>query len=123
MTAVSESKPVRILAGVAAGSTAVAAGLPLLTPDRFDWIGPALGLLGIAIVAGLAKFTEDKVTPNENVAVQIVGVERGEGARSGPGQLVATDALKGIATGAPVTVEPTTAFGEPFDTPPTPPRH
>lgn len=106
MTPVSESKPVRVLAGVAAGALAVAAGLPLLTPDEFDWIGPALGLLGIGIVAGLGKFTETKVTPNDNVAVQIVGVERGDGARGGDGQLIATDALKGIATGAPVDVTP-----------------
>lgn len=70
MSEISRSKPVRVLAGVAAGALAVAGGLPLLTPDRLDWIGPALGLLGIGIVAGLGKFTEDKVTPVENVAAQ-----------------------------------------------------
>lgn len=118
MTAVSESKPVRILAGVAAGSTAVAAGLPLLTPDRFDWIGPALGLLGIAIVAGLAKFTEDKVTPLENVAVRKLAATPDRGVL-----LIAEQGMPGIPNGAEVDVTPATAFGEPFDTPPTPPRH
>lgn len=59
-------RPVRILAGVAAGFAVVAGGLPALTPDRFDWIGAAVGLAGLAITAGLAKVTEDKVTPLES---------------------------------------------------------
>jgi hypothetical protein len=101
MTEVSQSKPVRVLAGVAAGALAVAGGLPLLTPDRLDWIGPALGLLGIGIVAGLGKFTEDKVTPVENVAAQVLP----------SGKVVAGDGSQDIPTGSPVTVEPTTAGG------------
>jgi hypothetical protein len=108
-TPVSESKPVRVLAGVAAGALVVAGGLPLLTPDRFDWIGPAIGLAGAALVAGLGKATEGKVTPTENVAARVLP----------SGQVVAGDASE-IKTGAPVTVEPTTAFGEPFDPPPAP---
>lgn len=108
MTAVSQSKPVRVLAGVAAGALAVAGGLPLLTPDEFDWIGPALGLLGIGIVAGLGKFTEDKVTPTENVA-----------ARQLPSGMVVAGEASAVRTGVPVDVTPV-AFGEPFDTPPHP---
>lgn len=56
-------RPVRILYGVAAGFGVLGSGLPALTPERYDWIGPAVGLTGLAILAGLAKVTEDKVTP------------------------------------------------------------
>lgn len=95
MTEVSKSKPVRVLAAVAAGSITLGSGLPLITPDQYDWIGPAAGLLGLVITAGLAKFTEDKVTPNENVA-----------ARALPsGETVAGDASP-VPTGAPVDVTP-----------------
>lgn len=94
---VSKSKPVRILAGVAASALVVSNGLPLLTPDRFDWIGPALGLLGLAITAGVAAATEGQVTPTEDVAVK----------RAGDGQLVAGPASI-ITTGAAVEVTPST---------------
>ena len=69
-TQVSVSKPVRTLYAVAAGATAVSAGLPMLTPDRFDWIGPALGLLGIVITVAMGKYTEGSVTPWEDVAAK-----------------------------------------------------
>lgn len=72
MAEVSKSKPVRLLAAVAAGSITLGSGLPLITPDQYDWIGPAAGLLGLVITAGLAKFTEDKVTPNENVGARLL---------------------------------------------------
>lgn len=67
----SASKPVRALYAVAAGATAVSAGLPLLTPDRFDWIGPALGLLGVVITVAMGKYTEGTVTPWEDVAAKL----------------------------------------------------
>lgn len=113
MSTVSESKPVRVLYGVSASTLVVAAGLPLLTPDSFDWIGPALGLVGAAIVAGLGKFTEGKVTPVENVEAHVTVTDSGK-------RIVTAGAGSDIPTGAPVTVEPATAFGAPFDTPPTP---
>ena len=93
----SRSKPVRLLTAVAASSTAVAGGLPLLTPDRFDWIGPAAGLLGLVITVGLAAYTEEKVTPYEDVAAK----------RTQDGQLVAGPATH-ITTGAAVEVTPST---------------
>lgn len=96
MAETSKPKPVRLLAAVAAGSTALAGGLPLLTPDRFDWIGPALGLLGLVITAGLAKWTEDSVTPNENVAARVLP----------SGTTVAGDGTD-IRNGVPVDVVPT----------------
>jgi hypothetical protein len=96
MAEVSKSKPVRLLASVAAGSITLGSGLPLITPDRYDWIGAACGLLGVVITAGLAKWTYDSVTPNENVA-----------ARALPsGETVAGDASL-VRTGAPVDVVPT----------------
>lgn len=91
----SKSKPVRLLASVAAGSTVLAGGLPLLTPAQYDWIGPAAGLLGLVITAGLAVYTEQSVTPNDAVA-----------ARALPsGDVVAGDASP-VKTGAPVDVTP-----------------
>jgi hypothetical protein len=113
-TPVSESKPVRTLYAISAGALVVAAGLPLLTPDQFDWIGPALGLVGAALVAGLGKFTEGKVRPVENVEATVHTTDSGE-------RLVLAGEGSEIPTGAPVTVEPTTAFGAPFDT--TPPQN
>lgn len=104
MNAVSEAKPVRLLYSVAASGLVLASGLPLLTPDRLDWIGPAIGLAAAVVTAGLGRFTEDKVTPTENVEVRILP----------SGKLVAGEGSE-IPTGAPVTVEPTTPFGEPFD--------
>jgi hypothetical protein len=67
---VSESKPVRALAYVAAASVVLAGGLPPLTPDQFDWIGPAVGLVGLVATALLAVRTEGKVTPWEDVAAK-----------------------------------------------------
>jgi len=91
----SKSKPVRLLAAVAAGSTVLAGGLPLLTPDQYDWIGPAAGLLGLVITAGLAVYTEQSVTPNDAVAVRELP----------SGTLVAADASS-IRNGEPVDVTP-----------------
>lgn len=93
----SESQPVLILGSVAAVSVVLAGGLPPLTPDNLDWIGPAVGLVGLCATAVLTVLTKRKVTPNENVA-----------ARALPsGQVVAGEGSP-ITTGAPVDVTPTT---------------
>jgi hypothetical protein len=68
---VSTSKPVRALASVAAGTVVLSTGLPILTPDRFDWIGGAVGLLGLVITAGLAKWTEGQTTPWADVSSKV----------------------------------------------------
>ena len=94
----SPGKPVRVLASVSASALVVSNGLPLLTPDRFDWIGPAIGLVGLAITAGLAAWTEGKVTPNENVAARVVPLPSGDRVVAGEGSE--------IRTGASVAVVP-----------------
>ena len=104
MAEVSRSKPVRLLASVAAGSIALGAGLPLITPDAYDWTGPAAGLLGLVITAGLAKWTEDSVTPNANVAVRAVERQLDGGITSV--KLVAEEGMRGIPNGASVDVLP-----------------
>jgi hypothetical protein len=91
---VSKPKPVRLLLAVAAGSTTLAGGLPLLTPDGLDWIGPAAGLLGLVITTAVAVYTEQAVTPWEDVAVK---------ATPG-GRLVAGPAAENIPNGAAVQV-------------------
>lgn len=97
MSEPSQSQPVLILGSVAAGAVVLATGLPPLTPDSLDWIGPAVGLLGLVATAILTFITRGKVTPNENVA-----------ARALPsGETVAGDASP-VRTGAPVDVVPTT---------------
>lgn len=109
-TPVSESKPVRALGAVAAGAAVLAGGLPVLTPDEYDWIGAAVGLAGLVLVAGVTKWTENRVTPTENVEATVHVTESGR-------RMISAGEGSEIPTGAPVTVEPTTAFGAPFDTP------
>lgn len=92
----SPSRPVRVLAAVTGSAAVIAGGLPLLTPDRFDWIGAAIGLAGAAIAAAVTKYTEGRVTPVENVEVR----------KLPSGMLVAGEGSD-IRTGAPVTVTPT----------------
>lgn len=72
MTETSQSQPVLILGSVAAVSVVLATGLPPLLPDQLDWIGGAVGLLGLCATAVLTLFTRGKVTPNENVAAQLL---------------------------------------------------
>lgn len=67
----STSKPVRLLAGVAGATVVLASGLPPLTPDAFDWVGPAVGLLGLVITAFLASSTEKQVTPWADVSSKV----------------------------------------------------
>ena len=96
--------PVAVLGSVAAGALVISNGLPALTPDEFDWIGPAVGLVGLAITAGVTFWTRSQVTPVEDVEVRrLPPVEPGE-----PVRLVAGEGSK-IPTGAPVEVTPTTA--------------
>lgn len=90
----SRSKPVRTLYAVAAGFTALAAGLPLLTPDGLDWIGPAIGLAGIVITVALGVYTQENVTPWDEVAVKATPT----------GKLVAGPAAENIPNGAGVKV-------------------
>jgi hypothetical protein len=90
----SKSKPVRLLFAVAGSATILAGGLPLLTPDRFDWIGPAVGLLGLVISGGVTIYTEQNTTPWEDVAVKATPT----------GKLVAGPAAENIPNGAGVQV-------------------
>jgi hypothetical protein len=106
---VSRSKPVRWLTATAAAATALAGGLPLLTPDRYDWIGPALALLGVVITVGVGKYTEDNTTPWADVAAKVTPT----------GRIVSGPADKERPTGAGVDlVSP--ARGAEFMTPPGP---
>lgn len=89
----SRSKPVRVLGSVAAGSAALAGGLPMLTPDRYDWIGPAFGLLGIVLSVALTKWTEDQTTPWDDVAAKVT-----------PSGKVVAGPASSIPTGATVEV-------------------
>lgn len=93
----SPSRPVRLLAGITGSAAVIAGGLPLLTPDRFDWIGAAIGLAGAAIAAFVTKWTEGQVTPTANVEVR----------KLPNGDLVAGEGSS-IPTGAPVDVTPST---------------
>lgn len=93
----SPGKPVRTLAAVAASALVVSNGLPLLTPPAFDWIGPAVGLAGLAITAGLTAWTEAKVTPNANVAARVL-----------PAGTVVAGEASDVRTGAPVDITPST---------------
>jgi hypothetical protein len=102
MSGGSTSRPVLILGGIAAGALVLSNGLPPLTPPAYDWVGPAIGLVGLTITAAVTFITQGKVTPTENVEVRRV-----EPADGGPVQLVAGEGSE-IPTGAPVDVTPAT---------------
>lgn len=106
-TPVSKPRPVRLLLSIAASSTAVAGGLPLLTPDNLDWIGPACGLLGLVLTVAVGTYTEGQVVPVQNVAVQ---------RNDETGDLVAGPAAV-LATGR-VVEEPVAAGPSPYSPPP-----
>jgi hypothetical protein len=91
----SKSKPVRMLFAVAGSATILAGGLPLLTPHKFDWIGPAVGLLGLVISGGVTIYTEQNTTPWEDVAVKATPT----------GKLVAGPAAENLPNGAAVKVQ------------------
>lgn len=106
---VSKPKPVRMLLSIAAASTAVAGGLPLLTPDSLDWIGPACGLLGLVLTVAVGTYTEGQVVPVQNVAVQ---------RNDETGDLVAGKAAA-VPTGT-VVEEPVAAGESPYGPSPAP---
>lgn len=124
---VSKSKPVRTLTAIAAASTAVAGGLPLLTPDRFDWIGPALGVLGLFLTVAMGVYTGQNVTPWPDVAVKATpnGVlVAGPAAENLPnGAQVQVKGLSGQVVPGSATIDPVTpgapggatSFGKPAD--------
>lgn len=91
----SEAKPVRVLGAVAAGALVISTGLPVLTPAGLDWIGGAVGLVGLVVTAVVTSWTEGRVTPSENV----------EARRLPSGRVVAGEG-SAITTGAPVDVIP-----------------
>lgn len=93
----SQSQPVLILGSVAAAAVVLATGLPPLTPDNLDWIGGAVGLVGLVATAILTVVTRAKVTPNENVAARLLP----------SGTTVAGDAAP-IQNGVAVDVTPAT---------------
>ena len=68
----SKSQPVIILGSVGTAAVVLAAGLPPLLPDNLDWIGAAVGLLGLVATAVLTFVTRGQVTPNENVAARLL---------------------------------------------------
>lgn len=105
---VSRSKPVRILFAVAAGATIISTGLPVITPDQYDWVGAAVGLVALVITAGVTAYTEGQTVPFENVAARKVD--------EGPlaGQIVAGPAAT-QPNNTPVDV--TVAGPSPYTTP------
>jgi hypothetical protein len=94
---VSKSKPVRALGAVAAVSVVLAAGLPQLTPEKFDWIGAAVGLLGLCATAAVTYYTQTQVTPAEDVLAKMTPA----------GKEVAGPALYGVPNGTAVTITET----------------
>lgn len=97
MAEASTSQPVIVLGSVAAASVVLATGLPPLLPDQLDWIGPAVGLLGLVATAVLTVLTRAKVVLVENVAARLLP----------SGTTVAGDASD-VVNGAPVDVTPAT---------------
>lgn len=65
----SKSKPVRVLLAVAAGATAATGALAVI-PGVPSWVPAALGALGIILSVGVAKYTEDSVTPWSDVVAK-----------------------------------------------------
>lgn len=68
-SAVSETKPVRALAGVGAALLALVSGLAVI-PGVPGWVPATVGAAGLAITAFLGKYTEDKTTPWQDVAAK-----------------------------------------------------
>lgn len=92
--AASKSRPVRVLAAVAAGATAATGGLAVI-PGVPSWIPAAVGLLGLVLTVAVGKYTEDQVTPYQDVAAMV--------SPTTPGQLVAGPASP-VTTGRAVDV-------------------
>lgn len=67
---VSESKPVRMLAAMAATAVAAPSALAVI-PGVPGWVAAAVGAFGLLLTVGLAKFTEDSVTPWKDVVSKL----------------------------------------------------
>lgn len=65
-----KSRPVRILAAVAAGATAATGGLAVI-PGVPSWVAGAVGLLGLVLTVAVGKYTEDQTVPHEDVAAMV----------------------------------------------------
>lgn len=107
-TPVSRSKPVRLLFAVAAGATVISTGLPVITPDAYDWVGAAVGLVALVITGAVTAYTEGQTVPYANVAARKLddGPQAGQ-IVSGPASVVPTNA----------PVEVTAAGSSPYTTP------
>ena len=101
--AVSEAKPVRVLAAVAAMCVAAPSALAVI-PGVPGWVAAAVGAVGALILVGLGTYTEGQVVPDEDVLVK----------QTPSGQAVAGTALEGVPNGATVTSIKTEA-GEQLD--------
>lgn len=117
-SSVSESKPVRVLYAVSAVAVAAPSALAVI-PGVPGWIAATVGACGLLLTIGLGRYTQDQVTPTENVAARQLPsgkVIAGPAAeqRDGTAVVVKQDLSRG-AEGA--------AFGEPFDAPPPTPGH
>lgn len=93
------SRPVRILAAVAAGATAATGGLAVI-PGVPSWVPAVVGLVGLVLTVGLGKYTEDQVFPAQDVAASV--------SPTNPSQFIAGPASP-VTTGRAVDV--TANFG------------
>lgn len=102
---VSESKPVRLLYAVSAVAVAAPSALAVI-PGVPGWIAAAVGAFGLLLTIGLGRYTQDQVTPTEDVAVKRIDTPEGQ-------QYVAAEGLQHVmdgtvvATPKPLTVPPT----------------
>lgn len=120
MTPVSESKPVRILYAVSAVAVAAPSALAVI-PGVPGWIAAAVGALGLLLTVGLGRYTQDQVTPTENVAARQLpsGKVVAGPAASQPDGTTVTVVRPDLTNGRGEDGAP--PFGAPFDTPlPTP---
>lgn len=65
----SKSKPVRLLGAVAAVAVAAPSALAVI-PGVPGWIPAAVGAIGMLLTLGLAKYTQDSVTPWSDVVAK-----------------------------------------------------
>ncbi|MET9313836.1 hypothetical protein ABZX12_18645 [Kribbella sp. NPDC003505] len=113
---VSQSRPVLILGGIAAGSLVLSNGLPPLTPEQFDWIGPAIGLLGLTITAVVTFITQGKVTPlvdpRDEAGRKLVPLRTGGPVSAGGPALLGDRGREYISTDGVPPTDPTTTTGD-----------
>jgi hypothetical protein len=65
-----KSRPVRVLASVAAGATAAAGGLAVI-PGVPGWVAGVVALVGVVLTVAVGKYTEDNTTPAQDVAAMV----------------------------------------------------